>query len=297
MRKILIVGLFIISGIAFGNDDFDYQIEDIQIEMAKIKPTPYEKKHFPQCFPSFVTPNVSTLSMLLHRIWFNNDDFIYRVNTKDKVVALTFDDGPSYQKDFMPAVLDILKMHNVPGTFYVLGSRIQKSKEKRMLKRLYEEGHEIQLHGWDQTKSITKYSNGEILNDIARLKSTINNALGFSLGEDYPWNFRPAFGISNKRTTNLLKDNGYPVVITTGIYGQFNFLNWKSFEPTNYVVATTLKTVKPGAILTYHVGYEEGRSERIWDSPCTALSLKRIIPELKSRGYRFLKLSDLLSRN
>ena len=63
-------------------------------------------------------------------------------NTNEKLLALTFDDGPD--EDFTPQILDILKKYNVKATFYVIGEKVQYNK--KIIKRQYEEGHEIGNH-------------------------------------------------------------------------------------------------------------------------------------------------------
>lgn len=63
-------------------------------------------------------------------------------NTDKKILALTFDDGPD--EDFTPQILDILKKYNVKATFYVIGQKVEYNK--KIIKRAYDEGHEIGNH-------------------------------------------------------------------------------------------------------------------------------------------------------
>lgn len=65
-------------------------------------------------------------------------------NTGNKVIYLTFDDGPSY--GVTENILNILKRYNVKATFFVVGSKI--SEKERILKRIYNEGHSIGLHSY-----------------------------------------------------------------------------------------------------------------------------------------------------
>ena len=62
---------------------------------------------------------------------------------KTKKVYLTFDDGPSART---PEILDILKKYNVKATFFVLGSNVEARPE--LVKRAYDEGHFIAIHGY-----------------------------------------------------------------------------------------------------------------------------------------------------
>lgn len=87
------------------------------------------------------TPKVSMLPNYTEegRELFNN---LYQM--EEKIVYLTFDDGPS--KSVTPLILDVLKNENVKATFFVLGSRAEKFPE--IIKREYEEGHYIANHGY-----------------------------------------------------------------------------------------------------------------------------------------------------
>src|SRR5690606_139212 len=67
-----------------------------------------------------------------------------RVATPEKVVALTFDDGPHVS--LTPRLLDILKERDVQATFYVLGRNVQRHPE--IARRIVAEGHEIANHSW-----------------------------------------------------------------------------------------------------------------------------------------------------
>ena len=68
-----------------------------------------------------------------------------RLHAKEKVVALTFDDGPS--PDTTPLVLDILRASGVTATFFVLGDAVERHPD--LLRRIVRDGHQIGLHGYE----------------------------------------------------------------------------------------------------------------------------------------------------
>src|SRR5690554_5685900 len=68
----------------------------------------------------------------------------YMVNTEEKVLALTFDDGPDPL--YTGHILDVLKEKDVRGTFFVLGENAQENPE--LMRRIYEDGHEVANHGY-----------------------------------------------------------------------------------------------------------------------------------------------------
>ena len=106
---VLILGAIVLMGMSLKN----YSSKDIQTDMIT---TCYAKDY---------------------------EDLIIKCgNSNEKIVALTFDDGPD--ELFTPQVLDILKKYNIKATFYVIGEKVQYNK--KIIKREYEEGHEIGNH-------------------------------------------------------------------------------------------------------------------------------------------------------
>ena len=86
--------------------------------------------------------DVETLSVSNDIMNDYEDIIIKHGSDNEKLIALTFDDGPD--KDFTPQVLDILKQNDVKATFFVVGENVGWNPE--ILKREYEEGHEIGNH-------------------------------------------------------------------------------------------------------------------------------------------------------
>ena len=75
----------------------------------------------------------------------------HRVNTSKKVVALTFDDGPSSHTQ---EILDILRLHNVQATFFLLGKHAE--QHPNLVRQIYEEGHDIGNHSFSHEPLIFK---------------------------------------------------------------------------------------------------------------------------------------------
>ena len=93
---------------------------------------------------------------------------------QEKIVYLTFDDGPS--KTVTPLILDLLKQENIKATFFVLGSRVELNPD--LVKREYEEGHYIANHGYSHTYSSIYSSIDAILNEYYSTQDAIRNAIG-----------------------------------------------------------------------------------------------------------------------
>ena len=74
------------------------------------------------------------------------------VNTQEKVVALTYDDGPS--PEGTPAVLDLLEYHNIHATFFLIGSRAQQNPD--LVKKILKAGHQVGNHTWSHSLMMFK---------------------------------------------------------------------------------------------------------------------------------------------
>lgn len=90
----------------------------------------------------------------------------------EKIVYLTFDDGPS--KVVTPKVLDILKENEVLANFFVVGKHVEEFPET--VKREYEEGHFIANHGFSHDNSKLYKSKKDFLNEILKTDEAISTA-------------------------------------------------------------------------------------------------------------------------
>ncbi|NQY80780.1 MAG: polysaccharide deacetylase family protein [Candidatus Caenarcaniphilales bacterium] len=177
--------------------------------------------------------------------------------------------------------------------FFVLGDRIQTEKEKEVLRKAHQHGHEIQLHGINQHRAITKYKDEEILQQLELSKTRIETAIKQKFSNDKTWYFRPPWGAMNNRTTSLLKKNNYKIVIGDVLISKFNFANFRTEEPYRPAVRKITNSTKGGSIIILHVGQNKHNGERTWDSPATAKTLDKVIQEL-SQEFEFVTLSELL---
>ena len=101
------------------------------------------------------------------------DIIIKSGNNDEKVIALTFDDGPD--RDFTPQVLDILKKNDVKATFFVVGENVEWNPE--ILKRQYNEGHEIGNHTFTHI-NVSKKGYDDIYKEINNTQQAIKKVIG-----------------------------------------------------------------------------------------------------------------------
>ncbi|KAL5116522.1 hypothetical protein ACEQ8H_005643 [Pleosporales sp. CAS-2024a] len=100
-------------------------------------------------------------------------------------VALTFDDGPC---ELSNDLLDILKKNDIKATFFLTGWRISKGEYQSIVKRIYDEGHQIGSHTWSHI-SMDSFTTAERIEDMVRMEAILYDILGFT-----PTYWRPPFG-------------------------------------------------------------------------------------------------------
>ncbi len=101
----------------------------------------------------------------------------HRPELTEKLIAVTFDDGPSRQT---PAILDVLGEHGALATFFVLGERVEGKEE--VLGRIMAEGHEVGNHTYSHPHALN-LDDGELEHDIGRCQRVLAAA---AAGGDAP---------------------------------------------------------------------------------------------------------------
>jgi peptidoglycan/xylan/chitin deacetylase (PgdA/CDA1 family) len=190
------------------------------------------------------------------------------LNKEDKFVAITFDDGPSYNT--VNTIIDILKTHESKATFFLLGERINK-KIHETVRKIHEAGHEIGNHSWSH-KKLTSLSDNEQFQELERTNTAIKNIIQ----EDIKW-FRPPYGCHDEnvlKNVNLL--NMYSILWTV------DSLDWKN-DKSEVLVERVISAVHNGAIILFHD--HDSRAN-------TVEALPRIITILKKSGYKLVTLSE-----
>ena len=182
----------------------------------------------------------------------------------DKLVTLTFDDGP--KSDTTPELLETLKKYNVPATFFMLGSSVNTYPETAKL--VYDEGFEVASHSLvhDAASAIgpQQVIDYEIENEKAIYKAT----------GTLPTKYRPPYGDINKDASDLLQ---MPII-------QWNIdsQDWV-LKDANKIATSVISNTYPGSIILIHDIHKE-----------SIKSVPIIINELTKQGYSFVSLDDLI---
>jgi peptidoglycan/xylan/chitin deacetylase (PgdA/CDA1 family) len=137
---------------------------------------------------------------------------------REQVVALTFDDGPALDHDATNLVLDELRDLNLTATFYLAAHRVGLADPVNEAKcvvarRIANEGHEIQSHGW-RHESAASLSLDELTEEIESGREWLESCLGPDLMALVAYNqFRPPFGDLVPAQTAHVNSLGYSVAM------------------------------------------------------------------------------------
>jgi peptidoglycan-N-acetylglucosamine deacetylase len=195
-----------------------------------------------------------------------------RIETQQKIVALTFDDGPNTQ--YVDEILNNLSTRSVNATFFVTGAELSAAPDAgRMIAAA---GHELGNHTWSHDHMILKSSG------FYRKEIEDTDALIRATGQASEIYFRPPFC--------------YKLVGLPWYLGKHNrtSITW-DVEPDSYadVAATSqgilghvVERVQPGSIILLHVWYKSRQTSR------EAVPL--VIDALQGQGYRFVTVGEML---
>lgn len=197
----------------------------------------------------------------------------------DKVVALTFDDGPD--PVYTPQILDIMKSKHVPGSFFVVGSMA--AKHPQLLKRLYNEGHDIGNH------TFTHVNSAEISDDYLALELNATQRLFESELGIRTAIFRAPYSGDNEPETS---DEARSLALGASLGYMSVGMN---IDPHDWMRPLPDQIVKHVVEdVTHGVGNIVLLHDAGGNRSATVKALPRIIDELTSRGYRFVTVHDLV---
>jgi len=198
---------------------------------------------------------------------------VWRGPAGRKVIALTFDDGPS---DSTPRVLELLDKHQAPATFFQIGSNVERLPE--IARAVRAAGHEIGNHSHTHPL-FCFHSAAFIYQEFARAQRAIAEVTGFS-----PSLLRAPFGARWFGFRAAQRRLGLQGVMWTQIG-----YDWKLKADT--IVGRMLQGVTDGSILCLHDGRELEAHPDIRE---TVATVGRLIPQLLDQGYKFETVSRLL---
>lgn len=193
-------------------------------------------------------------------------DLVWRRKTRDKVIYLTFDDGPI--PEITEYVLDVLKSRAIHATFFCVGDNIRKHPE--IFKRIIEDGHRIGNHTFNHLKG-WKTEDEVYCENIEKCTSIINS------NQEHKVNlFRPPYGLIKKSQIRRVKDK-YQIIMWDVLTGDFD----PKHSPEE-CLNKAKKFTRSGSIVVFH--------DNIKAKNNLYYALPAYIDCFLEKGYRFEKL-------
>ncbi len=201
-------------------------------------------------------------------------DAAYIGNTGEKVLYLTFDAG--YENGCTAKILDILKEHQVPAAFFLVGNYIEKNAD--LVRRMTDEGHIVgnhTMHHYDMSKLGEKTAFCRELTDLEKLYKE-------TTGSDMPKFYRPPQGIYSEENLAMAKELGYKTVFWSLAYVDWN----NDSQPTkDQAFSKLLPRTHNGAVVLLHS-----------TSQTNAEILGELLTRWKEEGYRFGTVEELFTK-
>ena len=186
------------------------------------------------------------------------------VNPQEKMLALTFDDGPDGNTH---ALLDTLDKYEASATFFVLGQKV--TGGAGVLQRMVREGHEIGNHSWNHP-DLRTLPPQQVHLQIADTQSAIKSATGIA-----PSQMRPPYGAINAEVQQEIDAQG----LRTAMWS-VDTNDWRDRDP-NVLYQRIVESAGDGKIILLHDIHGASVQAAI-----------RAIPELKAQGYQLVTLSQ-----
>lgn len=187
-------------------------------------------------------------------------DALWQVDTTEKVVYLTFDDGPI--PGVTEAVLDLLQQYEAKATFFCIGGNVH--RHPQIYKKVLAGEHSVGNHTYNH---ISGWKNGDELyaHNIRRCAELVKSDL-----------FRPPFGQITKSQYQTLKKD-YKIIMWSALSWDFD----ETVTPEQ-CAQNVLKNIQNGSIIVFH---DSKKAEK----NCLP-ALEQVLKELSQKGYKFLPL-------
>ncbi len=195
----------------------------------------------------------------------------YSVDTDQRLIALTIDDGPDASTT--PAILDLLAEYDTKATFFVITERIPGNEH--LVERMVDEDHELGNHMTNEEASIW-LGRDRFADDLTAAGSALREY------DEIRW-IRPGSGWFTATMIDTAESRGYKMAL--GSVYPFDHLIPSSWFASEFI----LWRVRPGDVIVLH--------DHRWRGERTVETLARILPELQDRGYQVVTLSDLVDNS
>ena len=202
----------------------------------------------------------------------------------DKVVALTFDDGPN--EPYTSEVLSVLNSYKIKATFFIIGKNAELYPD--VVKNIIAQGDVVGNHTYSHNANHALSDEG--IKDIERGELAIFNVAGVK-----PHLYRPPHGKKSPWELEGIRDAGLiDVTWDDSANDQHKVADFGTPTPQSYA-AGIIKDAKPGSIILLHDGYGTLHTTAKADKSLTVQALPIIIAQLQAKGYTFVTVPELLN--
>lgn len=187
---------------------------------------------------------------------------VWQINTDQKVLYISFDDGP--HERITPMVLQLLEKYGALATFFCIGDRVNKHPE--CFELIKQAGHAIGNHtyhhvnGWKTDPTI-------YVADVQKAAALIDSKM-----------FRPPYGRLTSAQFQRLEQQGFKTIMWTILSGDYD----KRLTPEQ-CAARVVQTLQPGAIILFHDSEKAEKNMMV--------ALEKLLEEGSARGYVFKTLN------
>lgn len=201
-------------------------------------------------------------------------NLIWELPTEEKVLYLTFDDGPT--PEITAWVLDILEQYKAQATFFCIGKNID--DHPQLFQRLVDAGHGIGNHTYNHLKG-WKTSVDAYIKNIALAESTImkqSNDSAVNSGKL----FRPPYGRIKPKQSRLLMEQGYQIIMWSVLS-----LDWDIDVSPEDCLNNVIEKSSPGDIVVFHDSLKASRNLQH--------ALPKVLKYFTEKGYVFRRIPEL----
>lgn len=183
---------------------------------------------------------------------------LWRVPTREKILYLTFDDGPV--PGVTTAALSVLKQFGAKATFFCVGANVEKYPE--LYAQLRAEGHSAGNHSYSHLNG-WKTDTRLYLDDVARCAAVFPSGL-----------FRPPYGRMKPSQSQRLRQDGYRIVMWDVLSGDYD----RSISP-EHCLQNVLPHAREGSVIVFHDS-EKAKENMLY-------ALPKVLEHFAEQGYRF----------
>ena len=214
---------------------------------------------------------IKILHHFYHSLQKHHPSILVHGDDSHREIALTFDDGP-HPRD-TPQVLDVLAKHNIHATFFLVGRFVE--QYPHLVKQIYDAGHQLGLHCYRHIPFPLENAS-TLKGHLFQSRKAIAHACAIS-PETIRY-VRPPYGFFNKQILSTLSELELQLVLWDNMPLHF-------IQPAQWTINQILENTIPGSIIVLHDGNGHGSK--------VASIVDTIIPLLKDKDYRFIKIEDM----